>query len=459
MKPKKQILWGTFILTAAGFLSRLIGFFYRIFLSHTIGAEELGIYQLIFPVQALCLSLTVSGMSTAISRFAAGKAAVKDSKGAFDLFLTGTGFSFLFACIVSWFIREHAVLIAELFLQDFRTVPLLRLISWSLPLSALHTCVNAYFYSQKKTALPAASQLAEQIIRVATSFAAYTYLLSKGAQPSAWIAVIGIFVSELSVVIFCLVFLLGDQQKARRPLFPIHKPIESLRNLFSMYLPLTVNRLITTFLSSSEAILIPSRLVLWGHTAPEALSIYGILTGMALPLILFPNAVTNSVCVMLLPSIAQLQALDQKQKIRQAIELTIQCCLLLGFSCTAFFAVFGNFLGSFLFHSQAAGAYIRILAFVCPFLYLNAVLNSILNGLGKTGTCLLHNILGISLRLFCVIIIIPHYGIQGYLWGVLASEVLTTTLHIIAVNRWISIDFHLFSPKTLLNYLNSRKET
>ena len=87
MRPKQQILWGTFILTAAGFLSRLMGFFYKIFLSHAIGAQELGIYQLVFPIQALSLSLTVSGMSTAISRFAAGKSAIHDQKGAHRFFL------------------------------------------------------------------------------------------------------------------------------------------------------------------------------------------------------------------------------------------------------------------------------------------------------------------------------------------------------------------------------------
>ena len=112
-------------------------------------------------------------------------------------------------------------------------------------------------------------------------------------KPTAWIAVIGIFTSELCVVLFCLFFLLWNHQKSKLLLFPIQEPFGHLRRLMGMYLPLTTNRLIMTFLASAEAILIPSRLLIFGYTSSTALSIYGVLTGMALPMVLFPSAVTK----------------------------------------------------------------------------------------------------------------------------------------------------------------------
>ena len=69
MIQKHPLLKSTAILTCAGMVSRIIGFFYRIFLSKTIGAEGIGIYLLLFPVQTLLFSLTSSGIQTAISRF------------------------------------------------------------------------------------------------------------------------------------------------------------------------------------------------------------------------------------------------------------------------------------------------------------------------------------------------------------------------------------------------------
>jgi len=64
---KNTIIKGTLILTFAGLLTRLIGFFYRIFLSKALGAETLGLYQLIFPVYGICFTIYASGIQTAIS--------------------------------------------------------------------------------------------------------------------------------------------------------------------------------------------------------------------------------------------------------------------------------------------------------------------------------------------------------------------------------------------------------
>ena len=55
---KKVFLKGTLILACTGLVSRIAGFFYRIFLSHAIGAEGLGLYQLILPLQGLMAALS-----------------------------------------------------------------------------------------------------------------------------------------------------------------------------------------------------------------------------------------------------------------------------------------------------------------------------------------------------------------------------------------------------------------
>ena len=81
MIQKHPLLKSTAILTCAGMVSRIIGFFYRIFLSKTIGAEGIGIYLLLFPIQTLLFSLTSSGIQTAISRFVSARLASNDKKG------------------------------------------------------------------------------------------------------------------------------------------------------------------------------------------------------------------------------------------------------------------------------------------------------------------------------------------------------------------------------------------
>ena len=76
MSRKRAIIKGTFILTLTGFATRFMGFFYRIFLSHTFGEEGVGLYQLVFPIYALCFSLTSAGIELALSRCEIGRAHV-----------------------------------------------------------------------------------------------------------------------------------------------------------------------------------------------------------------------------------------------------------------------------------------------------------------------------------------------------------------------------------------------
>ena len=208
-----------------------------------------------------------------------------------------------------------------------------------------------------------------------------------------------------------------------------------IKEIAQIAVPHSVNRLLLTLLSGIEMVLIPQRLLLAGINRTDSLSVYGIFTGMALPLILFPATLTNSASVMLMPSVAGLQALGHEKKIRHMIRRTCENCFFFGGFCTFFFFIFGKSLGNFLFHSETAGIYIRTLAFICPFLYTNTALESILNGLGRPDACLFHNIAGVCIRIGFVFFSIPVLGIRGYFYGMLLSQLILTLLHFIYLNR------------------------
>ncbi|MDE6318275.1 MAG: polysaccharide biosynthesis C-terminal domain-containing protein, partial [Lachnospiraceae bacterium] len=198
--------------------------------------------------------------------------------------------------------------------------------------------------------------------------------------------------------------------------------------LLQLAVPLSANRLVLNLLQSVEAIYIPNRLMAYGLSNANALSVYGVLSGMSLPLILFPSAITNSISVLLLPIVAEADLNGNHTAVRRAIFTSIRCCLLLGFGCTAMFLLFGRLAGRLLFHSELAGSFILTLSFICPFMYIASTLNSILNGLGKTIQTFLFSVVSLLLRLLFVFFAIPVYGIKGYLWGILASQMLQTAL-------------------------------
>ena len=197
--------------------------------------------------------------------------------------------------------------------------------------------------------------------------------------------------------------------------------------LFCFAAPLSANRVPLHLLGAVEPARFPASLQQFGYSQTQALSIYGVFTGMAMTCIHFPGALTNSVSVLLMPLVAEADARNNVAAIRSAILKCVRYCLLLGFFCLAAFLLTGDFLGTVLFHSELTGRFIRTLSFLCPFLYLNTTLLSVLNGLGKTGATFALSMASILTRLAFVFFAIPSFGIQGYLWGMLAGQLLVTS--------------------------------
>ena len=130
----------------------------------------------------------------------------------------------------------------------------------------------------------------------------------------------------------------------------------------------------------------PNRLIAFGLSHSDALSLYGVLTGMALPFIFFPSAVTNSLAVVLLPTVAEAQAQDNSSRIEKTIAAALRYSLYMGIFCIGLFTLLGPDLGMTVFRNQTAGQYIAVLAWLCPFMYISTTMGSILNGLGKTSS-------------------------------------------------------------------------
>ena len=438
MDNKYMLLKGTLLLTGAGFITKIIGFIYRIFLSQTIGAEGMGIYQLIFPIHTLCFALSVGGIQTAISRFTAARASLKDEQGARDIFVLSGALSTAIALIVSLILYDNASWFAVHILLEERCTSLLKLMAFSIPMGTLHSCVNGYYYAKKKMSIPAVSQLLEQCTRVTVSYGLFLILTEQRLLITPMLAVAGLVGGELVSMLFSLIVILWDYQRYGYRLRNLHSPGKDMKEILTFSFPLTCSRLLVNVLHSIESVLIPGHLRLYGLDNGSALSVYGVLTGMALPLILFPSAITNALSTVLLPSVAEQQAVGNRQAIRRVIFLSAKYCLFLGFLSTAFFFFAGDFLGLVLFKNEFAATFIKTLAFICPCLYLSGTLSGILNGLGAANQSFILNTLGLGIRIAFVFFIIPDYGIQGYLWGLIVSELLVTGLSLYFLREYFS---------------------
>lgn len=431
---KNAVLKGTIILTFAGILSRIIGFFYRIFLTRTLGAANIGLIQLIMPLIGICFALCSSGIQTAISKYTAS-----DKHNSVWL-AAGLCISLPMTLLLSVVTYCNSDFIAHnIFLND-NCSDYIRMLAVSFTFSSFHNCINGYYFGCKKAGVPAFSQLFEQIIRVACVYL-YTYWCNKsGICITAMCAVYGNIAGEIGSTIFCCIALKLNKN--------FHIDItgigNKIKNVFYFSLPLTSNRLLMNLLAGAESILIPAQLILYGFCNEDAISYYGILTGMALPLILFPSAITNSLSVMLLPEISQAFYDKNDQHIRNTFDKSFTLCMFMGIMSSFLFLFYGADFGVIIFNEPMVYWFIMILAWLCPFYYASTTLCSILNGLGKTTITSIQNTVGILIRITSLIILVPQTGITGYLAGILVSQISICIAHYIELKRMFHCSFNAF---------------
>ena len=188
---KNPLITGTILLTGAGFLSRILGFFYRIFLSRAIGAEGLGVYQMVFPIHSIAFALCCGAIQTSISRLVArneqlGRAALQ----------TGLFISLSISAVLTLLIWQAAPWLARFVLLEPACGPLLPVMALSIPFSSIHACICGYYYGMKRTAVPALSQMAEQFVRMGAVFLMVQVLTENGRPVTVSVAVWGMMIGE-----------------------------------------------------------------------------------------------------------------------------------------------------------------------------------------------------------------------------------------------------------------------
>lgn len=446
---RSNILRGTIILTIAGFITRFIGFFYRIFLSNTMGAELLGIYQLIFPVYGICFTIFATGIQTSISRLVAAELGCGSSRNVRKILRVGLLLSLSLAVLLSFLLYLNADMVANHFLLEKRSVASLRILAAAFPFCAVTACINGYYYGLKKAGVPAITQLLEQVIRVIFVYVLAIYAGNGNSRVTCELAVIGLVIGEIASCIYNSVSLCVTSPLKQLPgkLIQPHAMEDNrrqiLRNLLHLSVPLSANRLLLSILHSIEAILIPAMLRRSGLSVKDSLVIYGILNGMTIPFILFPTALINALAILVLPTVSEAQAMNNERLIEKTSMIAIKYSLIIGVISTGLFILFGRDLGNAVFHNELAGTYLVILAWLCPLIYLTTTLGSIINGLGKANITFINSMISSVCKIILIAFLIPPLGIKGYLVSLLIGQLIVTGLDTFIVLKNVHLSINL----------------
>ena len=430
---KSNIIKGTLILSCASILSRIIGFIYRIYLADILGEQLLGTYQLIFPIYVLCFTIYGAGMQSAISQVVAtlmGKnnthskdeglnESVPKDRTPRTILLAGTILSFILALFLSIFINFNSKWLACNILMVPDCDIYLKLLTYLFPFCSISACICGYQYGLENAKPPAIAGIIEQITRILLVFIIQGFFSDK--EICCQIAVYGLTVGEFFGFLYNMSTIKNKTFNKRKNKISLK---ESFKLLLPVFISLTSIKLTISLLHSVESIFIPASLVKYGYTMNEALSVYGIYSGMAMPFIMFPATITMAISTMLLPAVSKAHSSGNKKQIKKLIRRTSYFCLVTGMAATVFFLLFGNICASLFFHNELAGRYLTVMSFLCPFLYLNMTYSSILNGLGKPHMTFVITVVCTLIKILSLIFFVPKYGMIAYIAASLVAEAL-----------------------------------
>ena len=136
-------------------------------------------------------------------------------------------------------------------------------------------------------------------------------------------------------------------------------------------------------MGAATSVLIPQQLVRAGADVSAAMSAFGIMCGMTLPMLSLPTAFIGALGLTLVPRLAQASALGRIDLVRRRLDRALQAVSALVLPAMALLAALGPTLGALLFREPAAGDHLPLLAAGTALSCYQAVLSGALNGLGR----------------------------------------------------------------------------
>ncbi len=477
------------LLIAVNLFMRTVGVSFNVYLSNRAGGEVMGLYSLLFGVYGFAMTLGSAGIHLGTTRMVADVMGTYcPVSGAFATDDTPSSqacrsairrvlrrcltYSLLCSTASGLLMFIAAPMIGRSWLGDARTVLSLRVLALTLPPIALSSCLGGYFTAVRRIAKNAAVGIGMQFLRI--GFCAYllSIWLPNGTEMTCLALVLGGALSEFCGFLLNAAAYLLDRH---RHLSVSNRTRVGCRNtpitddgknknmteatadghsmtakLLGITVPVTLSACLRSGLVTLQHMLIPRGLKQSGASWESALTSYGVLHGMVLPVVLFPSAFISSFSGLLVPEVAESCARGDHERVARLSYKIITPALVFSFGVAGIMSCFGYELGEAIYHSREAGMYIRVLAPLIPIMYVDSSVDAFLKGMGEQVYSMNVNIIDALSSVILVWLLLPRMGLWGYVVAIYVTETLNTTLSLCRMLRMsrmrIRLSKQVFGP-------------
>lgn len=422
MAKKLPIFYSALLLTAVNLLLRLVGTSFQVFLSGRIGAEGIGLLQLVMSVGSMASVAGMAGIRTATMYLTAEETGRRKFQNVTWVLSGCVLYSILCSAAVAATVYIFAPWIAENWIGTPETVDCLRLFAAFLPVNCLTGVMVGYFTGANRIGTLAVVEVAEQFCCMVSTVVLLTLWAGHDSVRSCQAVVLGNSIGAcMTLISLILLRLLENPVTGRR--------IPIARRLGQTAVPLALADDLRTGISTVENLMVPKRLALYaGELSP--LAAYGTVCGMVFPVLTFPTAILFGLTELLVPELARCRAAGSEIRIRYLVRKSLRVALIYGSICGGILFLCADELCGSLYGSAAAGRYLRMFSVLAILLYCDNVTDAMIKGLGQQKHSVRYNIFTNAMDITFLYILLPKYGMEGYFISFLVTHVINFGLSI-----------------------------
>ncbi|MEG1965102.1 MAG: oligosaccharide flippase family protein [Oscillospiraceae bacterium] len=418
---KQSFIKNAIVLTTVTMSMQVVELYVGIYFSKLLGTEGIGIFQLMMSVFGLSTTIGLGGFSIAVTRIVAKETelgSIKSAKCATNkailISLTTSGI----VCFLMIFFSKE---ISTLWIKNELTMIPLIILALSMPFTAISICLDSYFISVGRIYTISLIIVNDQFLTVICVLGLIDRFPDSFLGKCIAITLSGLIATILSIFIRVLLYI-----------FPSYRGKNSRKtkysDILSISFPIGMSSCIRSFLNMLQNMLIPIGLMKFGYSHSEALSEYGMIKGMAIPVVVFPASIMSSFLALLIPEFSRSYETGNRSRINRAIMKASSLTIVFSIALTGILICYGEDMGHVVYENIQVGKYIKILAPLVTFMFLDDVVDTALKGLNEQLLSLKFNIIESGIRVVLLFFLVPQLGIIGYVFVIFFGNILNFVL-------------------------------
>lgn len=397
-----------------------LSFLYKIVLTRAIGAEGLGIYQICLTVFAVFLTAASSGVPVTVSRLMAKSAAENDVRGKHSAVTAGilcTLFITVPVAVILFLCRGNLGLL----FSDGRCADIFIILLPGLALTSVYSVIRGSFWGNKQFLPYSVIELLEDAVMVICG----VILISGVTDPvlGAKYAVIAVIISYVFSFAVSIGWYVATGGK-------FVSPKGRLKPLIASSAPITAMRTSASLLNSAVAFLLPALLIAGGMGNSEAMSLYGVAVGMAVPMLFIPSSAIGSIAVVVAPELSENYYRGNGRAVVQDVEKAVNAAVFIAALVIPELFALGGAISDFLYSSPLCGEIVTVSSFLVLPMCVSMITNTVLNSMNCEKKTLLYFCIGAAATLLGIVVLTPFIGVYSYVCGLGLSNIISAVLNL-----------------------------